>query len=435
MINLQTLLSSFDDKGTLMLWLKAVERALANASLSTVQLITLSDEQIKLSFVFADGTSVVSPAITLPRGATGATGANGKDGKDGTNGTNGTNGADGVGISSITKTGVSGLVDTYTITYTNGATSTFTVTNGANGEDGTSVRILPNAEACTRLGDGYIDASGHLQVLTSLSPRTFTDAGLIKGEKGDTGNGIASITKTGTSGLVDTYTITYTNGATTTFTVTNGANGTNGVGISSITKTGTSGLVDTYTITYTDNTTDTFTVTNGANGTNGTNGADGVGISSITKTGTSGLVDTYTITYTDSTTDTFTVTNGANGTNGQGVPTGGTTGQALCKKSNTDYDTEWKSIGGGGGTQLYKHTLSIASGVEGVAISTRSSAYTNADMIELFNAICLIINDYRIVGYTDMGHDEFDIYYIENGQINTISIEGVYYVADTVTAL
>ena len=46
------------------------------------------------------------------------------------------------------------------------------------------------------------------------------------GQQGDTGNGIASITKTGTSGLVDTYTITFTNGNTTTFTVTNGSNAT-----------------------------------------------------------------------------------------------------------------------------------------------------------------------------------------------------------------
>ena len=59
--------------------------------------------------------------------------------------------------------------------------------------------------------------------------------GIPKGDKGDkgdtgatgptgpTGNGIASVAKTGTSGLVDTYTITYTNGNTSTFTVTNGA--------------------------------------------------------------------------------------------------------------------------------------------------------------------------------------------------------------------
>ena len=89
------------------------------------------------------------------------------------------------------------------------------------------------------------------------------------GEKGDTGNGIASIAKTGTSGLVDTYTVTYTDGTTTTFTVTNGAKGDKGDtgetgnGIASITKTGTSGNVDTYTITYTNGQTTTFTVTNG----------------------------------------------------------------------------------------------------------------------------------------------------------------------------
>lgn len=61
--------------------------------------------------------------------------------------------------------------------------------------------------------------------------------GIPKGDKGDkgdtgatgatgpTGNGISTITKTGTSGLVDTYTITFTNGGTTTFTVTNGEDG------------------------------------------------------------------------------------------------------------------------------------------------------------------------------------------------------------------
>lgn len=44
-------------------------------------------------------------------------------------------GADGKGITSITKTGTSGLIDTYTITYTDGSTSTFTVTNGTSGAD------------------------------------------------------------------------------------------------------------------------------------------------------------------------------------------------------------------------------------------------------------------------------------------------------------
>ena len=45
---------------------------------------------------------------------------------------------------------------------------------------------------------------------------------------GADGRGIVSITKTGTAGLVDTYTITYDSGSPTTFTVTNGANGVDG---------------------------------------------------------------------------------------------------------------------------------------------------------------------------------------------------------------
>lgn len=81
-----------------------------------------------------------------------------------------------------------------------------------------------------------------------------------KGDTGATGNGISNVSKTGTSDLTDTYTITYTNGNSTTFDVSNGK------GIVSIVKTGTSGLVDTYTITYNDGTTSTYTVTNGEDG-------------------------------------------------------------------------------------------------------------------------------------------------------------------------
>lgn len=52
-------------------------------------------------------------------------------GDKGDKGDNGQAGAQGVGIASIAKTSTSGLVDTYTITYTDGSTDTFEVTNGA----------------------------------------------------------------------------------------------------------------------------------------------------------------------------------------------------------------------------------------------------------------------------------------------------------------
>jgi len=162
---------------------------------------------------------------------------------------------------------------------------------------------------------------------------------------GQTGNGIESVTKTGTLGLTDTYTILYTDETSTTFNILNGK------GIVSILKTGTLGLVDTYTITYNDETTTTFPVTNGAQGIQGDKGvqgdtgngissvsllseigliktyritftnattydyavANGNGIASVVKTSTVGLIDTYTITFTDGTTTTFPITNGADG--------------------------------------------------------------------------------------------------------------------------
>ena len=190
-------------------------------------------------------------------------------------------GQQGDNIQSIVKTSTQGLVDTYTITLTDGSTKTFTVSNG---------------------------------------------------------KGIVSIEKTGTSGLVDTYTITFNDNTTQTFNVTNGN------GIVSIEKTSTVGLVDTYTITLNSGNPVTFTVTNGK------------GISSIEKTGTSGLVDTYTITYNDNTTSTFDVTNGANG---QDVSQSN-----LAPVESTSIASQSYSIGDllvfNG--QLYKVTQAIAQG-------------------------------------------------------------------------
>lgn len=58
-------------------------------------------------------------------------------------GGSGAPGKDGVGIQKIEKTNTEGLVDIYTITYTDGSTSTFTVTNGKDGEDATTTATAP----------------------------------------------------------------------------------------------------------------------------------------------------------------------------------------------------------------------------------------------------------------------------------------------------
>ena len=76
-------------------------------------------------------------------------------------------------------------------------------------------------------------------------------------------------------------------------------------GISNIAKTGTDGLVDTYTITLADTTKKTFTVTNGN------------GLTAFEKLSTVGLVDTYRFTRSDGTYFTFAVANGAKGDTGE----------------------------------------------------------------------------------------------------------------------
>lgn len=57
---------------------------------------------------------------------------------------------------------------------------------------------------------------------------TTLNLGRVVGQDGEDGRGIVSIEKTATAGLVDTYTITYTDGTTSTFDVTNGQDGTGG---------------------------------------------------------------------------------------------------------------------------------------------------------------------------------------------------------------
>ena len=68
MININTIISSFDEEGTLLKWLKKVEDALKNASLKTVETVTNDDTSFQLKFVFDDDTFLLSPSITIPKG-------------------------------------------------------------------------------------------------------------------------------------------------------------------------------------------------------------------------------------------------------------------------------------------------------------------------------------------------------------------------------
>ena len=245
------------------------------------------------------------------------------DGVDTTQSAQGLKGDTGNGISNIEKTSIDGLIDTYTITFTNGETTTFTVTNGSNGIQGIQGNPGKDGEdghtpiiTIGENGNWFIDGEDSLKSANSV--------------KGDTGNGISNIEKTSTNGLIDTYTITFTNGETTTFTVTNGSNGIQGIqgepgndGIDGHTPVITIGENGNWFIDGVD-TTKTA---------QGIKGDTGNGISKIEKTSTEGLVDTYTITFTNGTTTTFTITNG-----------GGESAYQLFLKYNPDYtgtEEEW----------------------------------------------------------------------------------------------
>ena len=184
-----------------------------------------------------------------------------------------------------------------------------------------------------------------------------------------------------------------------------GSPGKDGVGISKIEKTKTEDLVDTYTITLTDNRTYTFTVTNGAKGDKGDTGPKGdPGKDGITPTigengnwylgdedtgkpsrgekgepggkgdpgdkgdpGPTGATPDIQIGTvqtlepgqsamanisgtTENPVLNLGIPKGNKGDSGEGVPEGGTSGQILSKKTDTDYDTEWVDPPSGGET-------------------------------------------------------------------------------------
>ena len=267
--------------------------------------------------------------------AQGPQGSQGEQGIQGPQGEKGETGATGNGIAQILKK-TDGLINVYTLTYTNGQTYDIVITNGANGNNGTN-GITPSIG---ENGNWYLGD---------------VDTGVLA--SGKNGVGISGITKT-TDGLVDSYVIDYSNGDKYSFTINNGKDGVDGItpeigengnwwigttdtgvkaqgdkgetgnGIASINKES-NGSVDTYTITYTDGTTYELIITNGLNGTTphiGTNGnwwigdsdttvpaqgdkgETGNGINYITKT-SNGLTDTYTIHFTNGESYSFDVTN------------------------------------------------------------------------------------------------------------------------------
>lgn len=164
------------------------------------------------------------------------------------------------------------LETTYTITFLDGTEYTFTVKNGKDGEQG--IQGEPGKDGHTPTieigenGNWIIDGKD-----SGISSKGEDGA---DGTNGKDGNSIVSITKTNTEGLIDTYTITFSDGTTTTFTVVNGKDGEQGIQGDP----GKDGKTPTIEVsengTWVINGIDTGLKAIGVNGTNGEDGKDGL---------------------------------------------------------------------------------------------------------------------------------------------------------------
>ena len=131
---------------------------------------------------------------------------------------------------------------------------------------------------------GFTEGSVYLNVNTNIMWKLEGGLWVKKG----TFKSIDNISLLSTSGTIDTYKITFTDGSVSNFNVTNGTDGADGKSITGITKTSTSGKVDHYDVNLSDG-----TMISGFDVTNGENGTDGKSIANIALASTSGNVKNY----------------------------------------------------------------------------------------------------------------------------------------------
>ena len=261
-----------------------VNKTLDGIGVASIKKVETNGNEDTYEIEYVDGSKSYFLVINGENGEQGIQGEPGKDGHTpeveiGENGNwiidgvdteisaKGVQGETGNGIEKIELTDTKENVDTYTIFFTDGTTTTFTVTNGVDGEQGIqgepgkdghtpTIEIGENGNRIIDGVDSEIKAEGKdgLDGNTILNGTNNPTNDLGKdgdfyintsnwdvflkenGEwiskgclKGYTGVGIKTIEKTGSEENVDIYTITYSDGTTTNFSVTNGADGEQGI--------------------------------------------------------------------------------------------------------------------------------------------------------------------------------------------------------------
>lgn len=156
MINYDSILSAFDGKPTLLQWLKLIKKALDESVLKD---ITLKQDgaNVVFTFNFEDGTSISTPAVTLPKGDTGAKGDKGDKGEQGVSVT---------GVDEVSNEVVgSQTLTTLRFNFSNG-TNNEVVVHAENGKSGKLYRHLLTLTAT----DGSIFSG----IRFSTSPTKFS---------------------------------------------------------------------------------------------------------------------------------------------------------------------------------------------------------------------------------------------------------------------
>ena len=128
MINYDSILSAFDGKPTLLQWLKLVKKALDESVLKDIT-VSQDGASAVFTFNFEDGTSISTPAVTLPKGDTGAKGDKGDKGEQGVSVT---------GVDEVNNEVVGGqTLTTLRFNFSNG-TNNEVVVHAENGKSGGS---------------------------------------------------------------------------------------------------------------------------------------------------------------------------------------------------------------------------------------------------------------------------------------------------------